>query len=671
MKLSRGRSILLKKKQKILPEMTKEQTLSSVKKPFWQKEYFLLAAVFILTIILYLPALNNGFTNWDDTWYVTENARIADASWQGLSWWFTNYYHGQYSPVGNVVTVLLFQIDGLNPFWYHLTSVLLHLINVLLVFTFIKRLSSNGIPAVFVALFFAIHPLQTESIAWVAAIKIPLYVMFTLVSLLLYLRYIDSGKWKYYFLAFIPFLLAFGSKEQSLAIVGSLFFIDYYKDRKVFSGRVLLEKLPWLVLGILMGLNSIAATDSFGIVTPATTFGFNEQLVLPSYAFITYLWKLIFPVGMTAIYPYPSETSGLSWYYYLCFALVLILIAVVITQWKKNKTLVFGIGFFVVNILLVLQIVPTRNIIIADRYVYLPMLGFFFILGSYYMKIFKRGAIARALMLMLLLIWVTGFSMHSFNRNRIWESPETLWTDVVEKQPDALIAWYDLAGWYAEQNRHEEAIEAYLEVLRINPTYYNGLYNVANSYYRLGEYRIATAFYKKALDVRPGSKSAAMNIFMALVAQERYDEARQVIQILEKRYPGDAAVEAKKAFLPENDATGDTSGQKLFSMAEKAFRDGDLPEAIELYSLAIEKLPDGYTLYYNRGNAYFILGEFDRAIEDYTAALELDESFADCWYNRGMAFYSLGDLESFCNDMKRSAQLGNVKAAEKVKKECD
>jgi 4-amino-4-deoxy-L-arabinose transferase-like glycosyltransferase len=131
--------------------MTKDQTLSFVKKPFWQKEYFLLAAIFILTVLLYLPALNNGFTNWDDTWYVTENARIADASWQGLSWWFTNYFHGQYSPVGNVITVLLFQIDGLNPFWYHLTSVLLHLINILLVFVFIKRLSSNGNLAVFVA----------------------------------------------------------------------------------------------------------------------------------------------------------------------------------------------------------------------------------------------------------------------------------------------------------------------------------------------------------------------------------------------------------------------------------------------------------------------------------------------------------------------------------------
>jgi Flp pilus assembly protein TadD len=374
---------------------------------------------------------------------------------------------------------------------------------------------------------------------------------------------------------------------------------------------------------------------------------------------------------MTAIYPYPSETSALSWYFYLCFALVLMLIAVVITQWKKNKTLVFGIGFFVVNILLVLQIVPTRNIIIADRYVYLPMLGVFFVLGFYFFRMMKTGAVARAVLTMLLLVWVTGFSMHSFNRNRVWETPETLWTDVVKKQPDALIAWYDLAGWYAEQNRHEDAIEAYLEVLRINPTYYNGLYNVANSYYRLGEYRVATAFYKKALDVRPGSKSAAMNIFMALVAQDRYDEARQVIQILEERYPGDPAVAAKKAFLPESSTTGEFSGQQLFSMAERAFRDGDLPEAIDLYGLAIEKLPAGHTLFYNRGNAYFIMGEFNRAIEDYTAALELNENFADCWYNRGMAFFSLGDRESFCNDMKRSAQLGNVKAAEKLKKECD
>lgn len=651
--------------------MTNELKLCGEKRPFWCREPFILALLTIITFLIYIPSLNNLFTNWDDTWYVTENALIGDFSLSGIAYWFTHYFHGQYSPIGNLVTVALFQIDGLNPFWYHLTSVILHLANVLLVYLFVKKLSGKEILGLFVALFFAIHPLQTESIAWVAAIKIPLYALFTLIALIWYLRFLDTGKWKWYLLAFIPFLLAFGSKEQSMALVGSLIFIDYYRGRNVFSWKVLLEKVPWLVLGVLMGLNSIAATDSFGIVTPAKTFGFTDQLVVPSYAFITYLWKLVIPAGMTAIYPYPSDTSSLSWFYYVCFLLVIGIIVLFVRNWKRNRALVFGIGFFVANIILVLQIVPTRNIIIADRYVYLPLIGFFFIVGDYFLKGFQKGSGLRAILVLSLIVWAGGLSLHSITRNQVWETPETLWTDVVEKEPDALIAWYDLAGWYAEKNRHPEAIEAYLEVLRINPNYYNALYNIANSYYRIGQYSYATSFYRKSLNVQPGSKSAAMNMFMSLIAQNRNDEASMVLDVLEKQFPGDPDVAKKRAFIPDGEMNEDEmNGQQLFYLAEKAFNEKRYPDAILLYTKSMTKSPATATVHYNRGNAYFIMGQYESAIEDYTAAIEKKDDFADCWFNRGMAYLSLGEKEKFCDDMQRSSKLGNTRAAEKLLEEC-
>ncbi len=652
--------------------MNNDFNLCIDKRPFWCREAFLLMIILIITFLIYLPALNNAFTNWDDTWYVTDNAQIGDSSMQGLLWWFTHYFHGQYSPIGNVVTVLLFQIDGLNPFWYHLASLVLHLVNIALVFVFVKKLSSRIIIGLFVALFFAVHPLQTESIAWVAAIKIPLYGMFTLIALIWYLRFLDTGKWRWYLLALIPFLMSYGCKEQSMALVGSLIFIDYYRGRNVFSRKVLLEKLPWLVMGILMGLNSIAATASFGVVTPAKSFGINEQLIIPSYAFITYLWKLVVPAGMAAIYPYPTETASLPWFYYLCFILVIAIIVVFVRSWKRNKTLVFGIGFFVTNIILVLQIVPTRNIIIADRYVYLPLIGFFFIVAEYLFRIIKKGSALRIIMLLVLMIWVGGLSLHSISRNRVWESPETLWSDVVEKQPDALIGWYDLANWYADNSRHEDAVRAYAEVLRINPVYYNGLYNMGNSYYRLGEYHRATSLYKKALEVWPDSKSAALNMFMALIAQNRNQEAAMVIEILEKQFPGDSEVASKKAVLPSEDtATGAISEQQLFNLAEKAFNEKRFDDAVLFYTRTIEEYAPTATLHYNRGNAYFILEMYHKAIEDYSKSISMNASFADSWFNRAMAYKFLGDTESFCADMRQSAALGNTKAAERVQKMCD
>ena len=519
--------------------------------PWWCSEYCRMAILLVLTFLLYLPALNNGFTNWDDGWYVTNNVRIRELSWDGIFYWFTHYFHGQYSPVGNLVMMLVYAIDGLNPFWFHLTSGLLHLANVVLVYVFLKRLTKDDMLSFFVTVFFAIHPMQTEAIAWLAAIKIPLYALFTLIAIIWYIRYVDTGRWRWFLLAFIPFLFSFGSKEQSMVIVGSLIFIDYYRGRNVFSVRVLLEKLPWLLLGVGMGLNSIAATASYGIVTPAKSFGFIEQLVLPSVAFVTYLWKLVVPVGMTAIYPYPDVVKPVPLYWYLCFAIVIAVIVFFIFKWKKNRNVNFGIGFFVANIIMVLQIMPTRNIIVADRYVYLPIIGYFFILGVYFLKGLQSGSGVRVLLLSVFAIWLFFLSAHTINRNRVWNTTETMWRDVVEKQPDALIGWYNLGGYYADSGNHEQAVKAYQEVVRINPSYHNGYYNMANSYYHMKDYSNAIKNYQRALKIKPRSKSAALNLYMTYLSSGRNDMARQVLEALDAIHPNDPEVEEKRKLLPE------------------------------------------------------------------------------------------------------------------------
>ncbi|PID93585.1 MAG: hypothetical protein CSA95_06625 [Bacteroidetes bacterium] len=639
---------------------------------FGGRRWLPLLVLTLLTFLVYLTALGNGFTNWDDTWYVTKNARIADFSWQGIGWWFTNYYHGQYSPVGNLVTVLLFQVDGLNPLVFHLASVVLHLFNVWLVYIFIARLSGKERVAFLVALFFAIHPLQTESIAWVAAIKIPLYTLFSLVALLSYLRYVETGRWKWFLLAFVPFLLAFGSKEQSVALVGALLLVDYYKGRRLFSLRVLLEKLPWVALAVAMGLHSIAATKSYGIVSPVHTFGFHEQVVIPSYALITYLWKLLIPVGMTAIYPYPLETKVLPWFFYLCFGLVLLLLFLFVRSWNRNRVVVFGLGFFVVNILLVLQVVPVRNVVVADRYVYLPLVGFFFILASYLEEGFRRGGAFRAVLLPLLFVYVVGLSLHTLGRNRVWASSETLWTDVVENQPDALIAWYDLGGWYADHAQHSQAIKAYRQVLRINPSYVNGNYNLANSFYKEELFDSAECYYRRALTLDPSFKSASINLFMALLQQHRVDEARRVLNDLERRYPGDEAVAKKRSLLPDVALSMEgMSTQQLLLRAEALFEEKRFSEAIVCYTESMRRTGRGEKILFNRGNAYLFLGAYEKAVADYSAALQQDAAFAACWYNRGMAYQALGKKAAFCADMRQALVLGYKDAAEKIRQECN
>lgn len=633
----------------------------------------LLSGILLLCIfVVYIPALQNGFTNWDDTWYVTENSLLSDFSFSGLAYWFTHYFHGQYSPIGNVVAATIYQFSGYQPFLYHFVSLLLHICNVFLVVKLIKKLTHNVIITYFVAFLFALHPLQTEAIAWFAAIKIPLYVFFTLIALLLYLKYIETGKIKWYLLAFIPFLLAFGSKEQALAIVGSIIFIDYFCNRNLLSRKVILEKIPWLILGILMGLNSIAATASFGIVTPAHDFGFNEQFLLPSVAFVTYLWKLMIPVGMTAIYPYPDITDQVfPWYYYLSVAAVIAVIGAFIYFRKKNKYITFGIGFFVANIILVLQIVPTRNVLIADRYVYLSSIGYFLILGWLFEKMLRRGSGWKIFSLAMVALWLCVLSVTTFSRNKVWRNTETMWTDVTKKQPDALIAWYNLAGYYFDNQEYEKAAPAYAEVLRVNAGYVNGLYNYGNTFFHLKKYNLAEQQNVKALTLEPNNYNSRMNLYMALMQQHKYSQAKVQIDILSRKYPNDKDVKSKKALLTDSSINqSDDSVYDFFSKAQKAFTEGDYMDAIMQYSRAIEKAPKNDNIYYNRGNTYFILSQWEKAIADYNVAIGLNNRKGDYYYNRALASQKLGNTKDCCSDLDKATALGNLNAKKKKQEFC-
>ena len=640
--------------------------------PFELNEKLLSGILLLCIFLIYIPALQNGFTNWDDTWYVTENSLLSDFSFTGLAYWFTHYFHGQYSPIGNVVTATIYHISGYQPFLYHLVSLLLHICNVFLVIKLLKKLTHNATISYFVGFLFALHPLQTESIAWVAAIKIPLYVFFTLIALLLYLKYIETGKIKWYLLAFIPFLFAYGSKEQALTIVGSMIFIDYFCHRNLLSRKVILEKIPWLILGILMGLNSIAATASFGIVTPAHDFGFNEQLLLPSVAFITYLWKLLIPAGMTAIYPYPDITDQVfPWYYYLSVVAVVAVIAAFFYFRKKNKYITFGIGFFVANIILVLQIVPTRNVLIADRYVYLSGIGYFLIFGWLFEKMLRQGSLWKILSISVVVLWLCALSVTTFSRNKVWQNTKTMWTDVTQKQPDALIAWYNLAGYYFDNQEYEKAAPAYAEVLRINPGYVNGLYNYGNTFFHLKKYNLAEQQYIKALTINPNNRDSRMNLFMALLQQRKYEQAKIQIDILSHNYPNDMDVIKKKALLSNSRSyQSDDSATALFTKAQDAFNTGNYPEAIMNYSKAIEKASQNDILYYNRGNAFFVLSQWDKALEDYNSAIGLNNMNGDYWYNRAIANQKLGKIADCCSDLDKAAALGHIDAKKKQQEFC-
>jgi len=246
-----------------------------------------------------------------------------------------------------------------------------------------------------------------------------------------------------------------------------------------------------------------------------------------------------------------------------------------------------------------------------------------------------------------------------------------MWRDVTEKQPDALIAWYNLAGFYFDNQEYEKAEPAYAEVLRINPGYVNGLYNYGNTFFHLKKYDLAEQQYITALTIDPNNHDSRVNLYMALLQQRKYAEAMVQIDILMRKFPNDKNVLSKRALLPKSAISqNDGSANDVITLAQAAFCSGDYVEAIKQYSKAIVMAPENDVLYYNRGNAYFVLSLWDKALDNYNKAIGLNNSDDRYWYNRAMVNQRLGNKEDCCIDLEKAEALGNINAKTKQQEFC-
>ncbi|HWK56411.1 MAG TPA: hypothetical protein VNQ80_03690 [Parapedobacter sp.] len=358
-----------------------------------------------LTVLVLYPMLFHGFSQRsdDDNWMLYENSFVRSLDWQTVRHYFTHFYNGQYSPINTLYYALIYRFFGLDPFWYHLFSLIFHMVNLILVHTFIQRLlsahrSRSNSPldvtkmrliAFSTALLFAIHPVQVESVAWISASKNLLYTLFVLLALLSYLRYRPAGR-VYWGLAMLFYVLAFGCKEQAVVLPVCLLLIDGYTGIALRRRRYWVSVLPFFVMALGMALVSLQAQESgFAAKLANEYYPFWQRLVLASYAFTEYLYKSLLPIWLNYWYAFPMEPGealpSFYWFYPFVVACLGILAAF---AWKRGwVTLLFGLGFLTVNLALALHIIPmARGVLIADRYLYLGGTGLFFALSYYVLR---------------------------------------------------------------------------------------------------------------------------------------------------------------------------------------------------------------------------------------------------------------------------------------------
>jgi len=567
--------------------------------PLW------LLGILALTFLVYLPSLDNDFTDWDDNFYVTENPLVAHPTAGAL---LTTPVAGNYHPLTMWSLALNYQFAKLNPAAYHWTNVLLHLANTALVFFFVRALSrGRRWTPILTAVLFGIHPMHVESVAWVAERKDVLYALFYLAGLIAYLRYVDgpgragpggarrSPAWLAAALG--AFVLSAASKPAAVVFPLTLLAIDWFRKRRL-TRQVLLEKAPFFAVALIVGFLTLHVQRSSGAITEH--WNPLQKVLFAAYGSVMYVVKLFVPTGLSAIYPYPGLAPGsFGPEYAAAFIAALILFPGLVLIFRRNRVVLFGLAFYFINIILVLQFFSIGGATMADRYTYIPYIGLLLALTWWLdeprERLPQRFPVKAALaVVVLLLIPVSAFA--TWKRCDVWQDTETLWDDTIAKYPHRIPDAYNNRGfYYSETGRYAQAVEDFDEAIMLNP-------NVAKVWLNRGN---------------------------ALASMRRYNESL-------------VSLNRSLALQGNNADTWNNRGALKLEMGDNAGTIADCTRAIALN-------PGQRDAYANRALAYVKTEQYEAAASDSRHAIELGPENPDAYLQYGTLGYSLIQL-------KRSAE---------------
>lgn len=529
------------KKGKTPPATKKPKTeVQQIDKSWWLSILLLL----LLSYLVYIPAQQNSLTGWDDKNYIIENKDIHQLDKNFIQKSFSipsGYVMGNYHPLTMISYAIEYKYAQLNPKVYHRTNVILHLINGLLVFLFIWLLCGKLMVSFISAALFLLHPMHVESVAWVAERKDLLYAMFGLGALCSYLHYIKKNNSSFYLLCLILFVLAVLSKGMAIAMVALLPLLDFYSGRQLLHIRTLLEKIPFVAIGIIFGIIAINAQKAAEAID-TSVFPLADRFLFAGYSFITYLWKAFIPVNLSAFYDYPPKGTY-SWYIlYIVLALAIAFLAFISA--RKTKKILFGFLFFTFSVVLILQVLPVGGAILAERYTYIAYIGIFYLLGEGVQFLwenrqtasFKPYAIPAMVTTACFILWMMPLTRERIN---IWKDTLSIWNDVLTRNPTVIKAYNGRGDAYNENHQYAEAVADFTKALEMKFDYPDAYYNRGLAYYFIGKkqeeqrnnaealryYRLAIIDNSKAIQYKPNLSRAYFNRSGNYFTIHRYDSA--------------------------------------------------------------------------------------------------------------------------------------------------
>ena len=379
--------------------------------------------------------------------------------------------------------------------------------------------------AIVAMLLFGLHSIHLESVAWVTERKDLLYSLFYLAGLNLYLEYLSQKKIKFFILLLLAFVFSLLSKAMAVSLPFILILIDLYKSRKLFSKKVILEKIPFFLTGALWGVLTLYWHNQYGSMANSTGFLFTERILLGAKGFVFYLSHILLPLNLAVFHPVPESFSTTLLLESL-FYIVVILVAFVwlFMKREKYKIVFFGFGFFIFTLFLFL-IPPGVPVIASERYAYISSIGIFIVLAYGYDYLIIKFKGYKFLVQILLAAYLIFLGVNTFQMAKSWENSLTLWNRVINVHGEIFYPLQQLGIANRLDKNYEAAINDFNVAIKLNPNFYRTYEQRGYVYSLMGNYNSAEKDFTKALDLNPESHTAWSNLGFIYRQQKDYTKA--------------------------------------------------------------------------------------------------------------------------------------------------
>jgi len=651
----------------------------------------------VATFGIYSQIQDHEFTNFDDNILVTESSLVqAGLTNENIIRVFTTTHFGGWAPITSISYMLDYQLYGLNPKGFLLTNLFFHIANSLLRFLILFRMTGAIWQSAFVAVVFALHPLNVESVAWVAERKNVLSTFFLLLTIWAYIRYAEKPTTKRYSLVFILFAFGLMSKSMVVTLPFVLLLLDYWPLERFKSGRrerefkiaqkdkyfngekniltLALEKFPLLILSALCSIMTLILFEKAGESVAQDPVSILSILTNVLISYFEYLWKMLWPKGLAILYAHPGNTLAV-WKGVLCGIALLVITTISIKLIRKAPYFVVGWFWYLGTLIPVIGFIPVGPHLIADRYAYLSLIGIFVIVAWGVPELLKEWHYrknvlkASAGILILTLMPITWIQVSH------WESSITVFNHAIKvtdkKYPGFAVVHNNFGAVLVAERKIEEAISHYKMAIKLEPDYAIAHNNLGIALFHAKMIEGAISHYKMAIKLNPDFAKAYSDLGIALVAEGKNEEAISHYKMAIKINPDyanaynnlggvlfsirkteEAISHYKMAIKIKPDLSDAYNNLGVVLQTE-----GKNSEAISHYKMAIKLNPDSAKAYNNLGAVLFNAKMNEEAIDYYKEAIRVQPDFAEAYNNLGAVLFNAKMTEEAIDYFKEAIRI--------------